>query len=67
MTHTNQDKHLIQNEMCSFPITTTQNAVFIWNGLYSEVFLIHEKKHLFQNPWLLLGGGCYWEGQCIRA
>ena len=32
-----------------------QNAVFIWKGLYSEVFLIHKKTHPFQNPWLLLG------------
>ena len=44
-----------------------QNAVFIWNGLYSEVFMIHEKNHSFQNVWLLLGcfrflEWCYWEG-----
>ena len=48
---------------CSLPIITSQNAgLFIWNGLYSEVFLIQEKKHLCQNHWLLLGGGCYSEG-----
>ena len=38
------------------------HAVFISNGLYTEVFLIHEKKHPFQNFWLLLGGGFYSEG-----
>ena len=38
-----------------------QNAVFICNCLYS-VFLILEKKHRFQNAWLLFGGGCYSEG-----
>ena len=33
-----------------------QNVVFIWNGLNSEVFLVHDKKHRFQNAWLLLRG-----------
>ena len=39
-----------------------QNAIFVLNGLYSEVFLIHEKKHTFQNPWLLLGGWLLFRG-----
>ena len=26
------------------------------------MFLLHEKKYLFQNSWLLLEGGCYLEG-----
>ena len=26
----------------------TQNAIFVWNGLYSEVYLMNEKKHRFQ-------------------
>ena len=30
---------------------------------YSEAFLIHKKKHLFQKPWLLLGRGRYSEGR----
>ena len=34
-----------------------QNEIFIWNGLY-----LHDKKRVFPNPWLLLGGGCYFEG-----
>ena len=40
------------------PIITTQKvgemwSIFVWNFLYSEVFLIHERKHPFHNPWLL--------------
>ena len=33
-----------------------QNVFFIWNGLYLEVFLIYEKKDLFQSSL-----SCYWE------
>ena len=43
---------------CSLQITTCQNADKMCSlfDLYSEVFLIQEKKQPFQNPRLLLGG-----------
>ena len=43
---------------CSLSITTQkswQNAVSVWNGLYSEVFLIHEMKHPVSDYLVVIG------------
>ena len=40
------------------------NVVLIWNSLYSEVLLIHQKKHPCQNPWLLFGGDVFGRDHC---
>ena len=39
----------------------TQLDVYLEWSLFRGI-LIHEKKHKFQNPWLLSGDGCYSEG-----
>ena len=49
------------------PNNNPQNVVFIWKRLYSEVFLIHEEKHLFPIPWLLFGGWVLFGGVLLRG
>ena len=49
-----------------------QNAVFNWNCIYSEKFLIHKKDHPFQNPWILwevvaIQRGVIGEEHCIHS